>query len=144
MEIVQQKIAHLKGLAEGLDMYGSKDGRLYTEIIDIISDLDDNLQHIDKRITELQDYVDAIDLDLNDIEKECYPEDFLDYDLNEEENIYNDLETEDSNFFQVQCPNCQDIVSVDYNIFNENEVEKIYCPICNEEIIMNIDVINEE
>ena len=39
MDIVQQKIAHLKGLAEGMDIFASKDGKVYTEMIDIITNM---------------------------------------------------------------------------------------------------------
>ncbi|MGD9678009.1 MAG: CD1247 N-terminal domain-containing protein [Vulcanibacillus sp.] len=75
MDIVQQKIAHLKGLAEGMEMLESKDGKVYSELIDIISNLDENVQQIQTRLIDLEDYVDVIDEDLNEMENEFYDDD---------------------------------------------------------------------
>jgi len=86
--MVQQKIAHLKGLAEGMEMFESKDGKVYTEIIDIISNLDENVQQIQTRLLDLEDYVDVIDEDLNEMENEFYDDDT--------EDDFDDLLTEDS------------------------------------------------
>lgn len=154
MDMVQHKIAHLKGLAEGLDVFAGKDGKVYTEIIDIISNLDENIQHIHNRLLDLEEYVDVIDEDLNEIENEYYEGDVEeDYDdLTIEDDDFRigidsedtDLEATDNDFFQITCPNCEETVIVDYEIFEDNEVEKINCPNCENQIIINIDVPSEE
>lgn len=146
MDIVQQKIAHLKGLAEGMDIFTSKDGKVYTEMIDIITNLDENVQHIHTRLLDLEEYVDVIDEDLNEIENEFYDVDTEDdfENLLVEDSEDADFEFRDVNFIQIKCPNCDEVVNVDYALFDDSEIKKINCPSCDNQIIINIDIPIEE
>lgn len=75
MDNIQNRIAYLAGLTDGLDFYDNRECKLINEIIDTIAELNDNLQNITYRINELEEYMDVIDEDLQDIELEYYDED---------------------------------------------------------------------
>jgi len=143
MDSIQERISYIEGLAEGSDFYqNSKEGKIFSEIIRVLTDLNDSLQHTTSRLTELEDYVEAIDEDLNDIEWDFY-EDIDDDYLNDEENDEETI-TEEKNFYQVECPSCHETVMIDQDLLGEDQVAEIVCPNCNEVIIIDDDHLHME
>lgn len=84
MDNIQNKIAYLAGLTDGLDFYDNRECKLITEIIDVVAEINDNIQNILYRINDLEEYMDVIDEDLQDIELEYY-DDAVEEMLNTEE-----------------------------------------------------------
>jgi len=150
MDKLEQKIAYIEGLAEGMDLFQDKEGRFYQELINIISDLNSTLQSVGVRLTELEEYVEAIDEDLNDLEWDYFEDDDqpfdedIDYydmeddDLLDEEDLYEELVADDG-VYHVICPACNDTVIVDHDVFASNKVEQIVCPHCHEVLIIEDD-----
>ena len=90
MSKVGEKVAYLKGLAEGLGVNGeTEQGKLMLAMIDTLEALAKNSEEIDERVEELSEYVEEIDSDVSDLEEAL----FLD------ENAF-DMEEEHL------CPNC--------------------------------------
>ncbi len=111
MSELTEKIAYLKGLADGMKLDTSSDeGKLITEIIDILGDMGAD-------VDSLFDIVDEIDEAVVELEDEIFEE----YDEDEEED----------DLFELTCPACGDTVILDDDDFDR---EHIYCPHCNEEI----------
>ncbi len=75
METIHERISYIKGIAEGIDFYNnSKEGKIYSEMIQVITDLNRTLENTTSRLLELEEYVEAIDEDLNDVEWDFYEE----------------------------------------------------------------------
>ena len=75
MEITE-KVAYLKGLAEGMDLdTGKKEGKLLAAIIDVLEDIALELSDIEVAQEELGDGLDAVSDDLEDVEDLLYGED---------------------------------------------------------------------
>ena len=71
MSKVGEKVAYLKGLAEGLGVNGeTEQGKLMLAMIDTLEALAKNSEEIDERVEELSEYVEEIDGD-GLIEYEC-------------------------------------------------------------------------
>ena len=91
---VTEKVAYLKGLAEGMDIKtDTKEGKLLGAIVDVLSDMALDLEDLADDVTEMSEHVDAIDEDLNDLETDFYE----DYDEDDED---------EDGFYDVTCPNC--------------------------------------
>lgn len=122
---VTEKVAYLKGLAEGLDVKAdTKEGKLLAAIMDVLSDMALDLEDLADDVTEMSEHVDAIDEDLNDLETDFY-EDYDDED-----------EDEDDGFYDVTCPSCGEEFSVDEETLLEGSIA---CPNCGEDLEFGLD-----
>lgn len=149
MDKLDQRISYIEGLADGMDLFQDKEGRFYQELIHIISDLNHSIQNIGDRLTELEEYVEAVDEDLNDLEWDYYEGDeqfdgdidsyeMEDDDLLDEEDLYDELVADDE-IYHLICPACHETVVVGHDVFASNKVEQIVCPYCHEVLIIEDD-----
>ena len=114
MEITE-KVAYLKGLAEGMELDTSKkEGKLLAAMIDVLKEAQE----------ELGDGLDAVSDDLEDVEELLYGEDD-----EEEDSIEEDLDGEDC--FATTCPSCEETIYFDDTVLEEGEV---ICPNCGEKL----------
>ena len=74
MSKVGEKVAYLKGLAEGLGVNDeTEQGKLMLAMIDTLEALAKNSEETDERVGELSEYVEEIDSDVSDLEERCSP-----------------------------------------------------------------------
>ena len=124
---ITERIAYIKGLAEGLDLdKESKEGKLFTAIIEALDD-------IALEVTDMTERVDMIDCDLADVEdyidglEESFDDDWDDdwYDEDEDE------DDEDDGVYEFECPNCHETVYFDDSIFEDDDDDfELECPAC--------------
>lgn len=133
MEITE-KVAYLKGLAEGLALDAeSKEGKLISVIIDILDDMALELEDMRDEQSDLEDGLDAVSDDLADVESLLY-EDLSDDDDEDEDD-------EDEDCYETTCPNCEEAIFFDDSILEEGE---IICPNCGEKLEFDLsDLANE-
>lgn len=125
MSYISERVAYIKGLAEGMKVDGStNEGKLLTAIIDVLEDVALALEDQEEIQDEMSQQVDAIDEDLADIEKLIYDEDYEDEDGIE--------------FEEVECPYCGEAIEVDIEMLDE-EAEAIECPHCHQKIEVDWD-----
>ncbi len=119
MEFLYEKVAYLKGLADGLDVEEStKEGRLLVGIIDILEDFADAIVELDEDTEEIVEYLEAMDEDLTNVEDDIYE----DYDYDEDYDI---------DFIEIECPNCHEDVYIDEDLLDEDDID-VVCPRCHE------------
>ncbi|MDR3728676.1 MAG: hypothetical protein Q3X94_02730 [Oscillospiraceae bacterium] len=131
MEITE-KVAYLKGLAEGLalDTEKSKEGKLIAAIIDVLDDMALEMADMQDEQCDLEDGLDAVSEDLADVESLVYEE------LDDE-----DEDDEDEDCYETTCPNCEEAIYFDDSILEEGE---IICPNCGEKLEFDLsDLANE-
>ena len=109
---ISEKVAYLKGLAEGLnlDTEKSKEGKLISVMIGILEEVGLSIEDLEENALALGEEIDTISDDLADVESVVYGED----------------EDEDD-YFEVECPNCEEPIVIDDKALAEGEVE---CPNC--------------
>lgn len=118
---VTEKVAYLKGLAEGLGIEeDSKEGKLLKAVMDVLADLAVSVEDLEDYTAELTEQVDAIDEDLDALENDFY-DDECDCDSDEDEEAY----------YDVCCPNCNEEFCVDEETLLEGGIE---CPGCGEHL----------
>ena len=68
---ISEKVAYLKGMAEGLDIdtESSKEGKLISMMMDILQDVALELEDLQTEQNELGEEIDVISDDLNDVEE---------------------------------------------------------------------------
>ena len=123
MEITE-KVAYLKGLAEGMELNTEKkEGKLLAAIIDVLEDIALELSDIEDAQEELGEGLDAVSDDLEDVEDLLYGEDDEDseYELD-------DL-GEDEDCYATTCPTCEESIYFDESVLEDGEV---ICPNCGE------------
>lgn len=122
---MSEKAAYLKGLADGIKLDEGKDtDRLLKAIIDTIEELSAVVDDIDEDLDVFSEQLDAVDEDLGQLEEIVYDDDCDcdccdsddDYDFNDEEE-----------FFDVECPECGEVICIDDEILDEGSIE---CPNC--------------
>ena len=71
-----EKVAHLKGVMEGMEFdTTTKEGKLLSLIVDILDDLTAEVSEIEDDLDTLFDFADELDEDLGDVEADLYGDD---------------------------------------------------------------------
>ena len=121
MMTVTEKVAYLKGLAEGMKMDDStNEGKLLLAIIDTLDDIALTVSDMEDSMTELAAQVDEIDDDLGAVEEDLYCDD-----------DDCDCDDDDEALYEVGCPKCGDIICLDEDMLDEGEID---CPNCGEKL----------
>lgn len=115
---ISEKVAYLKGLAEGLDLdtEKSKEGKLISVMIGILEEVGLSLEDMEENALNLGEEIDALSDDLADVESIVYDEEEDDGDEDEEDG------------FEVECPNCDEPLFIGDDELAEGVV---VCPNCN-------------
>ena len=122
---ISEKVAYLKGLAEGLDLdtAKSKEGKLISVMIGILEEIGMSIEDLEENTVALGEEIDAISDDLSDVEKAVFDEDDDDDDCC--------CGDEDDDFFEVDCPNCGDTLMIDESVLEEGVIQ---CPGCRQSL----------
>lgn len=132
MEITE-KVAYLKGLAEGLALdTESKEGKLFAAIIDVLDEMSEKMLDLEEAVYDVEDGLDAVSDDLSEVEEAIFEDD----DDDDEDEDY------DGEWFETTCPNCEEEI-----LFNEDELEagEILCPNCGEKLEFDLsDLVSDE
>ena len=134
-----EKAAYIKGLADGVSYNKeSAEGKLIAALIDMVDEMAKKIELLDETVDELNDYIEEIDEDLGDVEECLCEDDECDYDCDSCDcdcDCCDCDEDEDSDFFEIECPSCGEIICFDESI----DPEELICPACHEKIACLID-----
>lgn len=144
-----EKVAYVKGLAEGLGYdTQSKEGKILNAILDILEDVAHDIEDLEENTRDLGDVVDQISDDLADIEEIVYDEDYDD----DDDDDYDDDDDDDYDgcsgcccgdeepvFYEVTCPKCGNTITIDEDVLDLGAID---CPNCGE--ALEFDGIEED
>jgi ribosomal protein S27E len=128
-----EKVAYLKGLAEGLALdTETKEGKLIAAIIDVLDDMCAELAVMQEELYDVEDGLDAVSDDLSEVEEVLYEA------LEDEEE---DDEDDDTEWFETTCPDCEEEI-----LFDEDELEagEIICPNCGAKLEFDLSDLAAE
>ena len=138
MEIIE-KVAYLKGLAEGMELdTEKKEGKLLAAIIDILDDIALEIEDLKDYADELGEGLDAVSDDLEDVEDLLFDEDEEDDEYEEED--FDELD-EDEDCYATTCPTCEETIYFDESILEDGEV---ICPNCGEKLEFDLTSLEED
>ena len=127
-----EKIAYIKGLAEGLGLdEATKEGKVLAAIIDLLGDITEEICDIEDGCDELCEQIDAVDEDLASLEEIIYEDDEDDCDCD-----CDDCCDCDDEVYEIECPACNDVIYLDGDMLAE---EGMTCPNCGTELEFDFD-----
>ena len=127
-----EKVAYLKGLAEGMGIQeDGGQGKLFHVIIDILEDLSLDLADTKDALVDLTDGVEEINEDLAELENEFYESPCSCCGGDDEDDEDDDEDEDDTVFYSVECPGCGFKLTVDEDTLDAGSFE---CPECGEVI----------
>lgn len=133
---VIEKVAYLKGLADGLSLSDTTaEGKVLLNVVDILQDMAMSITDLEDAVEELGETVDAIDEDLEDVEDIVYEEDDED-EYYDDDDDYDEFDDEDEALYEVVCPTCGDTICLDESMLCEGEIN---CPNCHEKLEFDLD-----
>ncbi len=139
MEITE-KVAYLKGLAEGMELdTEKKEGKLLAAIIDVLDDIALELADMKADQEELYDGLDAVSDDLEDVEDAVFGDED---DEDEADDDYEFVEPEDDeDCYATTCPTCEETIYFDESVLEDGEV---ICPNCGEKLEFDLNGLEDQ
>ena len=126
---ISEKVAYLKGLAEGLGLESStKEGKILSVMIDVLDDIALELEDLRDVQEELEEGLDAVSEDLSDVESLLF------------ESEEDEEEDEDESVYETTCPNCEEEIYFDEDILEDGYVE---CPNCGEKLEFDLSSLED-
>lgn len=121
---ISEKVAYLKGLAEGLDLdtEKSKEGKLISVMIGILEEVAMSIEDLEENDLDLGEEIDVLSDDLADVEEIVFGDDF-------------DEDEDEEDCFEVGCPNCEEPLIIDDEALAEGMIQ---CPNCEEKFSLDL------
>lgn len=133
MSKLTDRASYLKGLAEGMKLNTEKDAnKLILSIIDLLADTASQLDEVNERVEDLDDYVASMDEDLSDLS------DLMDTFFDEEDDEEEDEDgTEDDEIISYACPSCGH--ELQFRTSDVDFDEDYRCPECGKPVFPELD-----
>ncbi len=120
-----EKIAYIKGLADGLDYdKTSNEGKILAQVIDLLGDITAEICDVEDALDDMSEQIDAVDEDLSYVEEIVYDEDGCDCGCGCDDC---DCGCDCDDLYEIVCPNCNDTIYLDEDMLED---EGIDCPNC--------------
>ena len=125
---ISEKVAYLKGLAEGLnlDTENSKEGKLISVMIGILEEIGLSIEDLEENTQALGEEIDVLSDDLSDVEDVVFDED---------EDEDEDDEDYDDDWFEVECPTCEEPLVIDDKALADGMIQ---CPNCHDKFALDL------
>ena len=128
-----EKIAYIKGLAEGLELdTATKEGKILSAIIDLLGDITEEICDIEDACDDMSEQIDAVDEDLSTVEDIIYGDD-------EDDDCDCDCDCDcgcEDELYEIECPACQDVIYLDEEMIEEGGIQ---CPNCQTPLEFDFD-----
>ncbi|MBE3553432.1 MAG: hypothetical protein IMW85_00140 [Thermicanus sp.] len=146
---IDKNLSYMEGLVEGLDLDPStKEGRAIHELIQFNKKMAEEVRDLKLRLTDQEEFIEALDEDLYEVESLLFEyegdseeKEFMESDVRnfrgdrKEENE----EGDDEGFYEMECPNCDEIILIDAEFMKENDEVELVCPECKETILIHVE-----
>ncbi|TCW41189.1 CD1247 N-terminal domain-containing protein [Laceyella sacchari] len=127
-ESIKRDLSFIQGLLEGdVNHQHHVEYRGLSRLVDVVDLLVESVEQLERRLSELEEYVETIDEDLNELELLCYDDDEEDDEWDHE--------------IEVTCPECGEDVTIDEDDLEDENVE-LLCPKCH--TVLDLEEIDEE
>ena len=125
MGYTKEKVAYLRGLADGLQLGDDMNGKLFKAIIETLDDMASAIDENEEAIIDLDESIDELCDEISDLD------DVLDALIDADEDDDDDYEDED--FVEVECEGCGETIYFDQDMLESDD--ELICPNCNHSII---------
>ena len=142
---ITEKVAYIRGLAEGLELDPSqKEVKVLNAIIDLLDEMANTVSDVESDLQDVSAQLDEVDEDLGSLEEEVYGgcdcgcdcEDDEDEDEGDEEDF-----DSDECYYEITCPNCNETICLSEDVICDGQMD---CPNCGVPLEFDIDDCEEE
>ena len=154
MMTITEKAAYIKGLVDGLELdESSKETKVIKALVDIIDDMalsiadaEDDIAVLADEIDDIEEHLDAVDVDLADVEEILYEEcedddEYFDDDCDCDCDCCDGCDEDEDFEYEVECPDCGEVFCFDESVFEDDE--PLTCPNCGM-VIDEIEIEDDE
>ena len=153
MMTITEKAAYIKGLVNGLELDESaKETKVIKALVDIIDDMalsiadaEDDIAVLADEIDDIEEHLDAVDVDLADVEEilyeECEDDEYFDDDCDCDCDCCDGCDEDEDFEYEVECPDCGEVFCFDESVFEDDE--PLTCPNCGM-VIDEIEIEDED
>lgn len=131
---VSEKVAYLKGLADGLGIKDStNEGKLMLAVIDVLEAMADDIEAVDAHAKDLSDCISDINEDMEYLEDLCIGDMDDEADDDDDDDVCTGScgSCGDEQEYEVTCPKCGETITV----YEEDlDFGSIRCPKCDAEL----------
>ena len=133
---ISEKVAYLKGLADGLDLTKepSKEAKILSVVIEVLEEIGLFLEDLEDSVDTLGEGLDAVSDDLEDVEMLLFEDDDEDDETACCCCCGDDADC-DEDFFEVTCPNCDEELAIDESVLDAGQIT---CPKCGESFSLEL------
>lgn len=121
MGYAKEKVAYLRGVADGMELGDDKHAKLLRLIIETLDEMAETVDETQEAIIDMDECIDDMCDELSDID-ECLDALLEDDDFDE-----------DDDFIELECPHCGETVYFDQSMLEGDE--PLICPSCNQSIV---------
>ena len=116
------KAAYIRGLMTGMEFDpASKNGKVIAAMMDLLEEMAASVTEHDNALDQVYDELETLDQDLDDVVADLYGE--------EDEDEESDDEEDGEELYEVTCPNCGAVSTVDEETLLDQQSELV-CPNC--------------
>ena len=129
------KAAYIRGLMTGMEFDAdSKNGKVIAAMMDLLEEMAAQVTEHDDALDQVYDELETLDQDVDDIVSDLYADDD-----DEDE----DDEDDDSTMYEVTCPNCGQISTLDEETLLD-QTQELVCPYCNASFDIELEGTEDE
>ena len=130
---ITEKVAYIQGLFDGMGLNKSEDpqSRVLSEVLDVLKEIGEEIDMLDATLDEHGKEFDGVEDALNDLTVGLTELEDEVYGVEDDE----DEEDEDE-FFQVECPNCGEELTIDDEVLEAGSID---CPKCGQKLALSFD-----
>lgn len=130
---LRRDLSYVQGLLEGVQNQAnsSPESKALHRLVDVVDELVEAVQQLDLLHAELQEYVEAIDEDLNDMELDVYENEADETD----DEMIEVVDEDEAGMVNVVCPDCGEEVMVEMDDLEDEEIE-VLCPKCHTALVI--------
>ena len=148
MGYLAEKVAYLKGLAEGMKVDAdTAEGKMIVKILDVLEEMSENIEGLTEEVTDNEERLDDLEDFADEVFEILYDDGHgdgcscghdcdCDCDCDDEDDEYDflddyDEDGDDPEFYEVVCPHCDEKVYFDEDMIDDGN---LFCPNCQSEI----------
>lgn len=142
MEYLSEKVAYCKGLMDGLNLEKENEAvaRVFRSILDVLDEIAVSVDDLADAHDELNERVSDVEIDFDNLEELVTETCDFDDEIDDEFSSLDD--EDDTDYFEIHCPHCQEDVMIDFDMIDEEN--SIVCPNCKSEIELVFDCGDDE
>ena len=131
------KAAYIRGLMTGMEFDAdSKNGKVIAAMMDLLEEMAATVTEHDDALDQVYDELETLDQDLDDVVSDIYGDDEEDDDEDKEEEDHGAL-------YEVTCPNCGEISTLDEETLMDPEGDLV-CPHCGATFDIELEGTEED